>query len=214
MAREKSRTAGYWRSCAVICAQRKVDAISIPDRLALLRVLLVPAIIGLVLATAHTDVDHLFGVAAVLVAVAAFTDYLDGAIARKRGITTVLGAFLDTTADKILVSGVLIALVSVDRASVWVTFIIMTREFVVMAVRSLVAIDGGVVPASMAGKTKGVVQFLALGFAMLRLPETWGPWFFDQYWMWLAAAVTIASGWDYLVRFRQALRDVDQPAGA
>ncbi len=176
--------------------------------------MLVPAIVGLVLATEHTDVPYLFGLAAALVAVAAFTDYLDGSIARKRGITTVLGAFLDTTADKILVSGVLIALVSVDRASVWVTFIIMTREFVVMAVRSVVAIDGGMVPASIAGKTKAVVQFTALGLAMLRLPDTWGPWFFDQYWMWFAAVVTIASGWDYLVRFRQALKDVDRAAAS
>jgi len=171
----------------------------------------VPVIIGAVIATKHTDVDHLFGLAAVLVFIAAFTDYLDGYIARRRGITTVLGAFLDTTADKILVSGVLIALVSVDRASVWVTFIIMTREFVVMAVRSVVAIDGGTVPASISGKAKAVVQFLALGLAMLRLPDPWGPWFFDQYWMWFAAVVTIASGWDYLSRFRQAIRAVDHP---
>jgi len=187
-------------------------AISTPDRLALFRVLLVPVIIGLVLATEHTDGQHLFGIGAALVTLAAFTDYLDGAIARKRGITSVLGAFLDTTADKILVSGVLIALVSVDRASVWVTFIIMTREFVVMAVRSVVAIDGGTVPASMAGKTKAVVQFVALGLAMLRLPETWGPYFLDQYWMWFAAIVTIVSGWDYLRRFRQALVDLDDRA--
>jgi CDP-diacylglycerol--glycerol-3-phosphate 3-phosphatidyltransferase len=192
--------------------QRKETRISLPDRLAFFRVLLVPVIIGLVLATKHTDAKHLFGIAALLVAIAAFTDYLDGAIARKRGITTVLGAFLDTTADKVLVSGVLIALVSVDRASVWVTFIIMMREFVVMAVRSVVAIDGGTVPASMAGKTKAVFQFMALGLAMLRLPETWGPWYLDQYWMWLAGFVTIASGWDYLVRFRKALIEVDQPA--
>ena len=190
----------------------RTERISLPDRLALLRVLLVPAIIGLVLATDHTDAPYLFGIAAFLVAVAAFTDYLDGAIARKRGITTVLGAFLDTTADKILVSGVLIALVSVDRASVWVTFIIMTREFVVMAVRSVVAIDGGMVPASVAGKTKAVVQFSALGLALLRLPDTWGPWYLDQYWMWFAGVVTIASGWDYVVRFRQALKDVDEPS--
>ena len=197
------------------CTLRATEGlpISLPDRLALFRVLLVPAIIGLVLATAHTEVAHLFGFAAFLVAVAAFTDYLDGAIARKRGITTVLGAFLDTTADKILVSGALIALVSVDRASVWVTVIIMTREFVVMAVRSVVAIDGGVVPASVAGKIKAAVQFMALGLAMLRLDQAWGPWFLDQYWMWLAAAVTIVAGWDYLVRFRQALKDVDRPVG-
>ena len=94
------------------------------------------------------------------------------------------------------------------------TFIIMTREFVVMAVRSVVAIDGGMVPASIAGKTKAVVQFSALGLALLRLPDTWGPWYLDQYWMWFASVVTIASGWDYLVRFRQALKDVDEPSSS
>ena len=87
----------------------------------------------------------------VLVICAGLSDFFDGYIARKQGISSIVGAFWDTTADKILVSGVLIALVSVDRASVWVTFIIMTREFVVMAVRSVVAIDGKVVPGVAGG---------------------------------------------------------------
>ena len=180
--------------------------ISIPDRLALFRVLCVPVIIGLVLATERTDVEHLFGIAAVLVVCAGLSDFFDGYIARRQGISSILGAFWDTTADKILVSGVLIALVSVDRASVWVTFIIMTREFVVMAVRSVVAIDGTVVPASWAGKTKAAAQFMALGLAMLRLPSAWGPFYLDEYWMWLTAVLTIASGWDYIVRFYDAVR--------
>lgn len=187
--------------------------ISIPDRLALFRVLCVPAIIGLVLATERTDLDHLFGFAVVLVVLAGLSDFFDGYIARKQGITSIVGAFWDTTADKILVSGVLIALVSVDRASVWVTFIIMTREFVVMAVRSVVAIDGTVVPASLAGKAKATVQFTALGLAMLRLSTKWGPFYLDEYWMWLAALITIASGWDYVARFSAAVRQVDRPAG-
>lgn len=180
--------------------------ISLPDLLALFRVLCVPVIISLVLATERTELGFLFGAAAVLVACAALSDFLDGYIARKQGITSIMGAFWDTTADKVLVSGVLIALVSVDRASVWVTFIIMAREFVVMAVRSVVAIDGKVVPASWAGKAKAAVQFLALGLAMLRLPEPWGAFYLDEYWMWITAAVTIASGWDYIARFREAVR--------
>ena len=191
----------------------KEAAISIPDRLALFRVLCVPAIIGLVLATEHADLEHLFGFAVVLVICAGLSDFFDGYIARKQGITSIVGAFWDTTADKILVSGVLIALVSVDRASVWVMFIIMTREFVVMAVRSVVAIDGTVVPASLAGKAKAAVQFVALGLAMMRLPTKWGPFYLDEYWMWFAALVTIASGWDYIARFRDAVRQVGRPAG-
>lgn len=174
--------------------------------------LCVPAIIGLVLATEHTTGRYLFGIATVLVILAGLSDALDGYIARRQGISSTVGAFLDTTADKILVSGVLIALVSVDRASVWVTVIIMTREFVVMAIRSLVAIDGTLVPASVAGKTKAAVQFFALGFAMMRLPEPWGPAYFDEYWMWLAGAVTFASGWDYAVKFRQAIRQAGRTA--
>ena len=172
-----------------------------------------PAIIGLVLATERTELQHLFGVAVILVIAAGMSDFLDGYIARKQGITSILGAFWDTTADKILVSGVLIALVSVDRASVWVTFIIMTREFVVTAVRSVVAIDGMLVPASLAGKAKATVQFVALGLAMLRLPEPWGPFYLDEYWMWLTAIVTIASGWDYIARFRDALSEVGGSEG-
>ena len=169
---------------------------------------------GLVLASDQTDVEHLFGYAAILVILAGLSDFFDGYIARKQGITSILGAFWDTTADKILVSGVLIALVSVGRASVWVTFIIMTREFVVMAVRSVVAIDGKVVPASLAGKAKTLVQFVALGLAMMRLPTEWGMFYLDEYWMWLAALVTIASGWGYIVRFRGAVRQVGRPTDA
>ena len=160
------------------------------------------------LATEHTDGQHLFGVATILVVLAGLSDFFDGYIARRQGITSVLGAFLDTTADKILVSGVLIALVSVDRASVWVTVIIMSREFVVMAVRSVVAIDGTLVPASVAGKAKAALQFFALGFAMMRFPEPWGPLYFDEYWMWFVGVVTIASGWDYAAKFGQVVRQV------
>ena len=92
--------------------------------------------------------------AAVLFAVAAFTDFLDGFIARRTHGGTVLGAFLDTTADKILVTGTLLALVSVDLVSIWPAAIIIFREFAVMALRGVVAIRGGLIAPSTWGKIK------------------------------------------------------------
>jgi CDP-diacylglycerol--glycerol-3-phosphate 3-phosphatidyltransferase len=182
--------------------------VSLPDLLATARIASVPVIMGFVIAGGR-GVDNAFGIAAILFLLAAFTDFLDGYFARRWGITTILGAFLDTTADKLLVTGTLLALIAVDRASVWVTFIIMAREFVVMALRGITAIEGTTVSPSFAGKAKAVVQFTAVFLAMMRLSEPWGPLYLDEWVMWFAAIVTIASGWDYLVRFRQVVRAVD-----
>lgn len=148
----------------------------------------------------------------VLFGIAAFTDFLDGYLARRWDLTTVLGAFLDSTADKLLVTGVLMALISVDRASIWVALIIVLREFVVMALRGLAAIEGELVKPSVWGKLKAVVQFVAIGFAIIRFSEPIGPLFFDEYLMWGAAAITILSGWDYVARFWETARRVDSTA--
>ena len=91
-----------------------------------LRILLIPFVMGLVLTGPSRDSAYV--AAAVIFAVAATTDFVDGYLARRWAQTTTFGSFLDTTADKLLVSGVLIALVDVDRASVWVASIIIGRE--------------------------------------------------------------------------------------
>ncbi len=183
------------------------DPISIPDALALARVVLVPVIMWLI--SANERIDHGFGFAAALFFVAALTDFLDGYFARRWGITTVLGAFLDTTADKFLVTGTLLALIAVNRASIWVTLIIVLREFVVMALRGLAAMSGTMVKPSIWGKLKASIQFLAILLAILRLPEPWGRLYLDEWVMWLAAIVTIASGWQYVASFWSVVRSVD-----
>lgn len=190
---------------------RPVDGgarISLPDLLALARIVMVPAIMALVTSSR----EHAFGVAAFLFAVAAMTDFFDGYLARRWGITTVLGAFLDSTADKLLVAGSLIALVAVDRASIWPVVIIIMREFAVMALRGITAIEGYVVKPSMFGKIKATVQFAAIFFAMLRFAEPWGPLFFDEWLMWIAAGVALASGWQYASGFWHVVRKVDAEA--
>lgn len=168
-----------------------------------LRVLLLPVIMALVLRGPGTR--YAFAVGAVLFAVAAVTDFFDGFLARRWAQTTTFGTFLDTTADKLLVSGVLLALVAVDRASPWIAFIIVGRELLILGLRGAVAAGGEVVKPSVWGKAKANVQFLAIFLAIVRHPDQIGPLFLDEYAMIAAAVITIGSAVEYVVRFRGAL---------
>lgn len=165
-----------------------------------LRIVLTPVVMGLVLAGER--VNHAFVIAGTLFAIAAATDFFDGRLARRWKQTTTLGTFLDTTADKLLVSGVLVALVSVGRTSAWIAFIIIGREVLIMGLRGAVsASDGTVVNPSIWGKLKANIQFLAILLAILRGSEHVGPLYLDQYVMLVAAAVTVASAAEYFARY-------------
>jgi len=112
--------------------------ISFPDWLAVGRVLVVPVIMALT--RSQDRIEHALGYAAALFTVAAITDFLDGYLARRWHVESVLGAFLDTTADKLLVTGTLLALTSIGRVSIWAALVIMMREFAVLGLRGLVAL--------------------------------------------------------------------------
>lgn len=157
--------------------------------------------------TRAAQVDNHLLWAAGLFALAAFTDFLDGFIARRTSGGTVLGAFLDTTADKILVTGTLLALVSVDLVSIWPAAIIIFREFAVMALRGVVAIRGGLIAPSTWGKIKAATQFVAIFLAFVRLSEPWGPWYLDQWAMLVAVLATVGSAWGYLSAFWHTVRE-------
>jgi len=182
--------------------------ISLPDKLATMRILLVPFVMWLIVDVAPEN----SWLAAIVFVIAAVTDFLDGYIARKQNITTVLGAFLDGTADKMLVTGTLLALLAIGRVSMWVVLIIVTRELVVTALRGLAALEGHLVRPSMWGKIKANAQFVALFLAIVRVSEPWGPWFLDEYVMWLAVVVTVLSGWQYVSRFWKVAIKVDAVA--
>src|ERR671926_74427 len=124
-----------------------------------LRIVLTPIVMGLLLADGRNP-STAADLAAALFCVAAATDWVDGRLARRWGLTTKLGSFLDTTADKLLVTGGLMALVAVDRASPWVAVIIVGRELVIMGLRGLIAAEGTVMAPSLLGKLKTTVQFL------------------------------------------------------
>ena len=169
------------------------------------RILLTPVVMGLILV--GDDVTELL--AAVLFCVGAATDYVDGWLARRWNVTSKLGSFLDTTADKLLVSGVLIALLAADRVSPWIVALIVGRELVLMSLRGMIASEGEVMAPSMLGKVKTSVQFLAIGLAILRPGDPVGGVYVDEWAMLAAAAVTVWSGADYLVRALPALKRGD-----
>ena len=164
-----------------------------------LRVALVPAVMALVLV--GDDRRHAYVVAAGLFAVAALTDLVDGFLARRWAQATPLGSFLDTTADKLLVSGVLLALVAVGRASPWIAFVIVGRELLILGLRGAVAAGGTVMSPSIWGKLKAAAQFIAIFLAIVRPSSELGPLSIDEYAMVVAAVLTVASAAEYLARF-------------
>jgi cardiolipin synthase (CMP-forming) len=174
------------------------------------RILLTPVVMGLILLPDEGD-DGAQLLATVLFCVAAATDWIDGRLARRWNVTSRLGSFLDTTADKLLVAGVLIALLGVDRVSPWIAALIIGREFVLMGLRGVIASEGDVMAPSMLGKLKTSIQFLAIALAIPRPGDEVGGLYIDEWAMLAAAAITVWSAVDYLVRAAPLLRSESAP---
>ena len=167
-----------------------------------LRIVATPVVMGLVISRSWTA-------AAVVFVVAASTDWFDGRLARRWNVSSRLGSFLDTTADKLLVTGVLVALVAVGRASPWVSMVIIGRELSLLGLRAAVATQGLHLEPSKLGKWKATTQFAALTLVMLRPDVVIAGAFLDQWLLAHAALVSVWSGIDYFVRFSSAFRGAD-----
>lgn len=108
-------------------------------------------------------------VSLVIFIAASITDYLDGKIARARGLVTDFGKFLDPIADKMLTTAAFLGFIAlgIGQGTVWVTFIVLLREFMVASVRLVAASSGGkVIAANIWGKVKTVFQMIAIIFAL------------------------------------------------
>jgi len=133
---------------------------NLPNKLTILRILLVPVCAYLAAVGEHIP-------AAVVFAVAALTDTLDGIIARKRHLVTNFGKFADPIADKVLVLSMLIALTYRHVLPVWLPIVVVFRELMVDGLRMVAAEHGMVVPAGWSGKIKTVSQMILILIALL-----------------------------------------------
>jgi CDP-diacylglycerol--glycerol-3-phosphate 3-phosphatidyltransferase len=182
---------------------------NLPNQLTVLRILMIPVFIlilvlpfdwgTLTVGGTQLLVSHL--VAAVIFAIASITDWLDGEIARKRGLVTNFGKFADPLADKMLVMTAFIMLVDLNKVAGWIVAIIVCRELAVTGLRLLLVEDGEVMAAAWPGKVKTATQMVAIillfinniPFNMMGIP-------LDQIMLYTCLAATIYSGVDYFAK--------------
>lgn len=179
---------------------------NLPNKITVSRILLIPIFVivmmfdfnwgNMTLFGAEMPVHHFVG--AMIFIVASCTDWIDGYFARKLNLVTNLGKFLDPLADKLLVTSAFLILVEIRFAPAWVIIIILSREFAVTGLRSILAGEGTIVAASNLGKIKTWTQIVAISalllhntiFVMFGIP-------FDDIMLYVALFFTIWSGWDY-----------------
>lgn len=175
-----------------------------PNKLTMLRVVLVPVFVALLL---WEGCPHRFLISGVVFAVAAMTDLFDGRLARKHDLVTDFGKFMDPIADKLLICAAYVVFVQLGYCSSWVMILILAREFAVTSMRLVAAGSGKVLAANNWGKAKTVSQMVAVGVVLL-LQELrlvgWMPGWFPQELaqeliVWISVALTVASGVVYLV---------------
>ncbi len=180
---------------------------NLPNKLTLLRVILVPFFIFFLL----TDIVPLSAVWALVIFIAAsITDFLDGHIARSRNLITNFGKFLDPLADKVLVISALVCFSDMGLCSAVPVIIIIAREFMVSGLRLVTAGEGVVVAAGIWGKLKTaftmITIVLMLFFAVLFGKDSGGyaNWvtIIEQVLIWISTLLTIISGVQYLTAYK------------
>ncbi len=161
----------------------RAEAFNLPNSITMVRMAMIPVIlwftynesrkasfiaaIPLFLGYAFNESRVNSFIAALLYAAVAATDFLDGWVARRRGLETVIGKFLDPLADKLVVMAALVMLVHLGRVAAWVVIVIMAREFIVSGLRTIAMSEGIVIAAGQEGKTKTIFQIAGITFLLL-----------------------------------------------
>ena len=185
-----------------------------PNKLSLLRCALTPVFMACML----IRFPYHYAAALLVFVLASLTDWLDGHLARKNGLITNLGKFLDPLADKALTTAAFICFVEIinSRSMPWA--LMLTREFMVTSVRFLAAKDGVVVAASFAGKLKTVMQMVSIIY-LLTLMSLSGIVEYTEVmrWLylggialvWVATVATVVSGIQYVWQLRHYFKETN-----
>lgn len=186
------------------------DIVNVPNMLTLFRIALIPVVCVLIYDGRPASCLAAF----VIFWIASLTDWLDGYIARRQGLVSLTGKFLDPLADKLLVAASLIMLVGLGRIPASIVIIVLSREIAITSLRALAATEGLVIAAGEGGKFKTAFQMLGLigllvhytyevsyGFVTVQMN-------FHRLGFWLlliSVLFSLASAWEYFRAFLEAI---------
>jgi len=185
---------------------------NIPNILTMLRVAAIPVMVYFLMTPERCSNFW----AAAIFSAAAFTDWLDGYLARRMQIVTVFGKFMDPLADKLIVMSAMIMILPYDRVPAWMVLVILGREIIITGLRGVASNEGIVIPASNLGKFKTIFQLVAIIGLLLHYDYNWflgiahplltvNMHNAGMFFLWIATLLTIWSGVDYLAKFTKLL---------
>jgi len=187
------------------------DARNLPNLLTFMRILMIPAVLVFLDRGGPRDCV----IAAGIYALAAFTDLVDGWLARRRGLVSVLGKFLDPLADKLIVAAVLVWLVPMGRIAAWVVVLLLSRELGITALRSIASSEGLVISAGRGGKLKTAFQMIGILCLIIGYPYPCSFGFVDfgvvdyvhlgRLLVYLSLVFSLASAAEYMTLFARAI---------
>ena len=192
---------------------------NLPNQLTVARFVLTFVFVGVL---SIDGIPHAGTIALLVFGIAAYTDLLDGQIARKHNLVTNFGKLMDPLADKILMAAGFVILCELGFFPAWIVVVILAREFLVTGLRLVASAAGVVLAAENLGKYKTTFQIIAILYFLLLLATrepafAWfspvfewrglGPHVLGQILIWLALILTLVSGFSYVWKNRQLLAD-------
>ncbi len=183
---------------------------NLPNKLTVVRIVLTPVFLALVI----SDIRHNWLVGLIIFAIASFTDFLDGSIARKNNIVTVFGQLADPVADKILTTSALLAFMKAGLCNIWIIMLVLLREFTITSFRLVATVQGVVIPANIYGKLKTVSQMVFSIVIMIMgelkevsiLPESFPLSTVSNGLLWITAILCVISG---IIYVKQSMKVLD-----
>lgn len=170
---------------------------NLPNKLTLLRVILVPVFIVFLMVSVFGEADKWIALAIFIIA--SLTDLLDGKIARKNNLVTNFGKFMDPLADKLLVCSAMICFIEVGKLPAWYVAIVIAREFIISGIRLVASDNGVVIAASYYGKIKTALSMIMICLLIADLSHPVYA-FITSVFIWLSLIFTIVSLIDYIAK--------------